>query len=124
MNAVLRTELRARPPLHDYKPVLRRALRRVLPPELAARSTKGSFSADHYGGMRANLPALAALTEGHLAGLGLIDPGLLRAHLTNGAAGIPMPLAPIEQALTAEAWLHAIHRAPTPVWIRQGAPRA
>ncbi|MFF2374767.1 albusnodin/ikarugamycin family macrolactam cyclase [Streptomyces xiamenensis] len=124
VNAVLRTELRIRPPLHDYKPVLRRAMRRVLPPELAARTTKGSFAADHYGGMRANLPALTALTEGHLAGLGLIDPGLLRAHLATGAAGIPMPLAPIEQALTAEAWLHAIHRAPTPVWIRQGAPHA
>ncbi|MFI9462641.1 albusnodin/ikarugamycin family macrolactam cyclase [Streptomyces xiamenensis] len=119
VDAVLRTELRSRPPLYAYKPVLRRAMCRVLPPQLAARTTKGSFNTAHYTGMRANLPALTDLTEGHLAGLGIIEPGLLRTHLAQGAAGVPMPLAAIEQFLTTEAWLHALHRAPALVWTRE-----
>ncbi|MEU9744704.1 albusnodin/ikarugamycin family macrolactam cyclase [Streptomyces niveus] len=117
VDTVLRTELRARPPVHAYKPVLARAMADVLPDALAARTTKGSFNADHYTGLRANLPQLQHLADGRLAALGLVDPALLRAHLGQAAAGIPMSLAPLEQALAAEAWLRTLDQ-PAMTWSR------
>ncbi|MQS17403.1 albusnodin/ikarugamycin family macrolactam cyclase [Streptomyces kaniharaensis] len=117
VDAVLRTEVRARPPVHSYKPVLARAMASVLPDALASRTTKGSFNADHYTGLRAALPELQRLADGRLAALGLVDPVLLRAHLAQAAAGIPMSLAPLEQALAAEAWLRTLDRTAT-TWSR------
>ncbi|MDT3395787.1 albusnodin/ikarugamycin family macrolactam cyclase [Streptomyces sp. B1866] len=116
VDAVLRTPLDQRPPVHTYKPLLVQAMSGLLPPAVAARTTKGSFDADHYAGLRANLPALMTLTDGHLADLGLINPARFRQALREAAAGIPMPLAAIEQALTVEAWLTAHHRSPAPAW--------
>jgi asparagine synthase (glutamine-hydrolysing) len=96
-----------------------RAVGDLLPPAVAARTTKGSFDTDHYAGMRANLDELMAQMDGHLAGLGLVEPQRLRKSLRRAAAGIPMPLATIEQALTAEAWLVAHYRETAPAWITQ-----
>ncbi|MET9917713.1 albusnodin/ikarugamycin family macrolactam cyclase [Streptomyces sp. NPDC006435] len=121
VNAVLTTPLEHRPAVHAYKPLLVRAVRDLLPPEVAARTTKGGFDTDHYAGMRANLDDLSALADGHLAGLGLIDPRRLRSRLCRAAAGIPMPLAALEQALTTEAWLVAHHREPAPAWTSRPA---
>ncbi|MFB7635644.1 albusnodin/ikarugamycin family macrolactam cyclase [Streptomyces sp. NPDC056149] len=116
MDTVLRTPIDQRPPVHAYKPLLSRAMTGLLPPAVAARTTKGSFDADHYAGLRANLPDLRALAHGHLADLGLINPNALDRALRAAAAGIPTPLATLEQALTAEAWLTAHHRDPAPAW--------
>ncbi|RDG35930.1 albusnodin/ikarugamycin family macrolactam cyclase [Streptomyces corynorhini] len=116
MDTVLRTSLDQRSRVHAYKPLLARAMRHLLPGKVAARTTKGSFNTDHYAGLRTNLADVSALADGHLAGLGLIDPNRLRGHLRQAAAGIPMPLATIEQALSAEAWLHSHHHTPGPVW--------
>ncbi|WP_424213531.1 albusnodin/ikarugamycin family macrolactam cyclase [Streptomyces sp. BI20] len=124
VNAVLANPLERRPAVHAYKPLLIRAVGDLLPPAVAARTTKGGFDADHYAGLRANLDDLAALADGHLAELGLIDPGHLRRHLRRAAAGIPMPLATLEQALTAEAWLVAHHREPAPAWTAHPARSA
>ncbi|MEU3687992.1 albusnodin/ikarugamycin family macrolactam cyclase [Streptomyces narbonensis] len=117
IDAVLRNPLERRPPVHGFKPLLVRAVGDLLPPEVAARTTKGSFEADHYTGMRTHLDDLQALADGHLASLGLLDPARFRRHLRHAAAGVPMPLATLEQALTAEAWLHAHHRDPAPAWV-------
>ncbi|MFE2375446.1 albusnodin/ikarugamycin family macrolactam cyclase [Streptomyces sp. NPDC059398] len=116
MDTVLRTPLAQRPPLHAYKPLLSGAMAGLLPPAVAARTTKGSFDADHYAGLRANLPDLLALADGYLASLGLIDPISLGRALYGAATGIPMPLATLEQALAAEAWLVAHHRDAPPAW--------
>ncbi|MES9590465.1 albusnodin/ikarugamycin family macrolactam cyclase [Streptomyces sp. NPDC086796] len=116
VNAVLANPLEHRPAVHAYKPLLIRAVGNLLPPEVAARTTKGSFDTDHYAGMRTNRDDLSALADGYLAGLGLIDPRRLRSHLRRAAAGIPEPLATLEQALTTEAWLVAHHREPAPAW--------
>lgn len=67
--------------------------------------------------MRASLDDLQALAEGHLASLGLLDAARFRRHLRRAAAGVPMSLATLEQALTVEAWLHAHHRNPAPAWV-------
>ncbi|MFG2827348.1 albusnodin/ikarugamycin family macrolactam cyclase [Streptomyces sp. NPDC048434] len=121
MDTVLRTPIGQRPPLHAYKPQLSQAMAGLLPPAVAARTTKGSFDADHYAGLRANLPDLLALTDGHLTGLGLINPTSLGRALCGAAAGIPSPLATLEQALAAEAWLVAHHRDPAPAWTSEYA---
>ncbi|MEV7088863.1 albusnodin/ikarugamycin family macrolactam cyclase [Streptomyces sp. NPDC093085] len=121
VDAVLRTPLDQRPAVHSYKPVLAGAMRHLLPTDVAARTTKGSFNADHYSGLRANLPELLALADGHLAELGLLDPGRLRGHLRQAAAGVPMPLATLEQALSAEAWLRAHRHTPGPAWTDRSA---
>ncbi|MFJ2702223.1 albusnodin/ikarugamycin family macrolactam cyclase [Streptomyces sp. NPDC087428] len=116
VDAVLRTPLDDRPPLYAYKPTLTRAFAKVLQPALAARTTKGSFEADHYSGMRAALPELLRDGVMHLAALGLVDTGRFRSQLRQAAAGVPMPLATIEQALAVDAWLASIGRAPAPRW--------
>lgn len=108
VDTVLRTEIYARPPIHAYKPLLVRAMTSVLPDRLAARTTKGSFNADHYTGLRANLAALQDLADGRLAALGLVDPGGLRADLALAAAGLPASVASLEQALATEAWLRTL----------------
>ena len=108
VDAVLRTPLEHRPPVHAYKPTLRRAMSRLCCRRaLAARTTKDDANSDHHAGMRANLPDLLDLADGRLAQLGLVDPACLRRHLREAAAGISIELAPLEQALAAEAWLAA-----------------
>jgi asparagine synthase (glutamine-hydrolysing) len=122
VDAVLRTPLDRRAPLHTYKPQLKLAMAHLLPPDVAARTTKGDFDADHHAGMRANLRDLMDLADGRLAGLGLVDPVRLRRALRSAAAGIPAPLASLEQALAAEAWLEAHDRESLPQWIVSAGP--
>ncbi|MEU6314651.1 albusnodin/ikarugamycin family macrolactam cyclase [Streptomyces sp. NPDC047014] len=124
VDAVLRVPLDQRPPLHAYKPLLTRAFGDILPPALTARTTKGSFEADHYSGLRAALPGLLASGGVRLAGTGLLDRGRLREQIRRAAAGVPMPLAAIEQALAADAWLHAVDTSPAPGWAVPLAGRA
>jgi asparagine synthase (glutamine-hydrolysing) len=94
----------------------------LLQPDVADRTTKGDFDADHHAGMRANLRDLMDLADGRLAGLGLVDPVRLRRALRSAAAGIPAPLASLEQALAAEAWLEAHDRESLPQWIVSAGP--
>jgi len=107
-----------------YKPLLADALTGLLPSALAVRATKGTFDADHHRGLRANLAALLGLADGHLAALGLIDPGQLRIALRSAAAGLPAPFGLLEPTLAAESWLRAISAAPPPAWERAEATAA
>ncbi|MFD7864501.1 albusnodin/ikarugamycin family macrolactam cyclase [Streptomyces sp. NPDC059783] len=124
VDAVLRTPLDLRPPLHAYKPVLTLAFADALPTELAARTTKGSFEADHYNGMRAALPDLLHTGGTNLATLGLIDEKRFQDHMRRAAAGVPLPLAHIEQAVAVNAWLHALAHTPGPAWVSPVPGRA
>ncbi|MEV7947566.1 albusnodin/ikarugamycin family macrolactam cyclase [Streptomyces rubiginosohelvolus] len=116
VDGVLRTPLDRRPPLHFYKPLLSSAMADLLPHAVANRQTKGSFEADHYAGLRANMPELLELAHGRLAEMGLIDATGLVQCLGRAAAGVPMSLATLEQALGSEAWLAAHAREPEPAW--------
>lgn len=117
VDAALRTPVHLRPAVYDYKPVLRRAMQHLLPPALAARTTKDHTNAEHFAGLRTHLPYLKGLVaDGHLARLGLVDARLLNQHLQHAAAGIPSGLGSLEQALATEAWLHAHHSRPAPAW--------
>ncbi len=61
----------------------------------------------------------ALAPDGHLAELGLINPARFRSALRSAAAGLPIPLATIEQALATEAWLVAHHREPNQAWTSE-----
>ncbi|MFQ6849507.1 albusnodin/ikarugamycin family macrolactam cyclase [Streptomyces sp. 35M1] len=116
VDGVLRTPLDRRPPLHVYKPLLSSAMAGLLPHAVANRQTKGSFEADHYAGLRANMPELLGLAHGRLAEMELIDATRLVHCLGRAAAGVPMSLAALEQALGSEAWLAAHAREPEHAW--------
>ena len=94
----------------------------LLPPTVANRGTKGSFDADHYRGIRANLAALLPLADGHLAAAGLVAPAAIRDMLTQAAAGLQVALASLESVLTAEVWLRAVNAAPPITWTTVAAP--
>ncbi|MGY3683188.1 albusnodin/ikarugamycin family macrolactam cyclase [Streptomyces sp. TE33382] len=117
VDTVLRTPIDLRPPIHAYKPLLSVAMAGLLPRAITDRRTKGSFDADHYAGLRANMPDLLELVHGRLAETGLIDASRLVRSLGHAAAGIPMSLATLEQALATEAWLAARGQTAGPTWI-------
>ncbi|WP_275295194.1 albusnodin/ikarugamycin family macrolactam cyclase [Amycolatopsis sp. La24] len=116
IDAYLSVPLAERPGPASYKPALAAAMDGLFPAKLAVRTTKGDFNPDHYGGMRANLPALHTLSEGRLAALGLVDPAALRRTLTMTAAGLPIPFSTVEPAVAAEVWLRAYADAPRVTW--------
>lgn len=116
IDAYLSVPLAQRPGPADYKPVLATAMNGLFPAMLAARTTKGDFNPDHYGGMRANLPALHALADGRLAALGLVDSAALRRTLTMTAAGLPIAFSIVEPAIAAEVWLRTLDDAPRTPW--------
>ncbi|EFL12449.1 asparagine synthase [Streptomyces sp. AA4] len=123
VDACLSVPLGERPGPASYKPVLAAAMGSLFPPRLAARTTKGDFTPDHYGGMRANLPALHDLADGRLAALGLVDPDALRRSLTLTAAGLPAPFSTVEPAVAAEVWLRALDREPPIAWTASGTAK-
>lgn len=105
-----------------YKPIMRAAMVDLFPAKLARRITKGDASSDHYQGLRRVLPQLREFMDGHLAGLGLIDPLKLHRAMTRAAAGLTDELYPIESAVASEAWLRAVQAAPGVGWTT--TPRA
>jgi asparagine synthase (glutamine-hydrolysing) len=101
-----------------FKPLLLDAFPGLLPQVVAARTTKGSYEADHYRGLRANLTSLRRFVDGRLARLGLISPGPLGRTLDLAAAGLPVPVAGLEQVITTEVWLRAVESTPPTRWVR------
>lgn len=116
VDAYLSVPLDERPGPAEYKPILRDALADLFPASLAARRTKGSFSADYYQGARANLSALHDLANGRLAELGLVNPAELRRTLTAVSAGLPVAFSTMEPTIAAEVWLQAIDADPVVAW--------
>jgi asparagine synthase (glutamine-hydrolysing) len=116
VDAYLSVPLDERPGPAEYKPIMRDALADLFPASLAARRTKGSFSADFYQGTRANLSTLHGLADGRLAELGLVDPAALRRTLTAVSAGVPVAFSAVEPAIAAEVWLRATDAAPAEAW--------
>ncbi len=106
-----------RPGLAEYKPTLAAGMADLFPAELATRTTKGTFTSDYYGGIRANLPALSGLADGHLAICGLVDVPALRRTLRMAAAGVPDAFTTIEPFVRAEVWLGAVLAAGPVHWV-------
>lgn len=125
LAAALSTPVAAMPRPSEYKPQIREALKDVYPPELAARTTKGSFASDYYAGLRTNLSPLLDLVDGRLSDLGLIRVDALRASIRAGAAGATgetVCLPQLDAALSLESWLRALERTEVIRWERQAIP--
>ncbi|MFD9904085.1 asparagine synthase-related protein [Streptomyces sp. NPDC059063] len=97
----------------DFKPMLRRAVRGIVPEEILARRSKGEFSAEAFQGMRRNRGDLLDLCDDlRLSRLGLVDPDALRTALL-GTKTQSRQLAPYENTLACESWLRSV-AAPAP----------
>jgi asparagine synthase (glutamine-hydrolysing) len=92
----------------SYKPILASALAGLVPADVFARRTKGDYSTEEYRGARQAITELRALLRGsRLADLGVIEPAPVLAALDRMAAGIAVPLGPLNMLLATEIWLRA-----------------
>ncbi|MER7045221.1 albusnodin/ikarugamycin family macrolactam cyclase [Streptomyces jumonjinensis] len=107
LDSVLAVPAAERWSAHRYKPLLVDAVRNLLPDSVVRRAAKGRFAMDHHHGLRANLSRVLDLADGHLAGLGLVRPAVLRSLLRRGALGVDIPWGLIEPVLGTELWLRA-----------------
>ncbi len=97
-----------------YKPLLVEAMRGILPEVIAARTTKGEFSADTRIGLRRHLPdILEVFADSALAAHGLINPDLLRRELLAPQVD-NTAVAFVEDLLGCETWLRTTQRPPPP----------
>lgn len=108
IQTALSVPLAERPGPATYKPILLEAMTGLFPASLQKRTTKGSYTADAYRGIRANLAQLVDLVDGHLAGHDLVDVPHLQRAIHVMAAGAPNPMAGFEPVLMAEAWLRTL----------------
>jgi len=105
VEACLSVRMHERTTPWHYKPLLREALRGLVPATVLERSTKGEFSADAYAGLRRHRADLAAVCEDPImARLGLVDPDALR---TACLSMYPpnLPLHALDATLACEVWL-------------------
>jgi asparagine synthase (glutamine-hydrolysing) len=107
IRAALSVPAHVRADPRAYKPLLGAALDGLLPAEVLTRKTKGDYTAEDYAGVRAALPALRTLLrDSRLADLGVIEPAAVLAAVDRMAAGVTVPLGPLNTVLATEAWLH------------------
>ncbi|MGC0417528.1 asparagine synthase (glutamine-hydrolyzing) [Embleya sp. AB8] len=116
LDAVLSASPEQRCSIGRYKPLLADTFADVLPQAHRERPTKGVFVGDFHRGVRANLPRLLALADGRLAGMGLVDPGPLRAAMHAAGLGARTVWPPLLSAFAAECWLDAVGRAERIRW--------
>lgn len=92
----------------EYKPLIKEAMRGIVPAASLERLTKAESSAEEEAGLRANHADLLALCEGsRLAELGLIDAHKLRASCHYSPA-LTRPHESLQQTFTSEVWLRRI----------------
>ncbi|MEJ3652795.1 asparagine synthase-related protein [Actinomycetes bacterium KLBMP 9759] len=103
----------------EYKPLLVRAMRGLVPAEVLARTSKDGSGHEWFAGLKAQRPALAALAEdSRLVRYGLADAEpLRRALLSPQLATVPMQ--PLEQTISHEVWLRDLEAHPTPAYLRK-----
>jgi asparagine synthase (glutamine-hydrolysing) len=112
ITAALSVPAAARADPRSYKPLLRVALRGLVPAAVFDRRTKGDYAAEDYLGARAGSHALRnLLRDSRLAALGVIEPGALDGTLDRMIAGVAVPLGPLNMLLATESWLRSADRA-------------
>lgn len=109
IEACLSTRPWARTDPWEFKPLLTTAMRDVLPMQLIARMTKGSYTPDvHAGWSRHRTEVLALVRDPLLADLGFVDRDRLHRSLTGwGASGVPP--AYVTDLLALELWARNTH---------------
>jgi asparagine synthase (glutamine-hydrolysing) len=107
----------------DYKPLLKAAMRGLLPPGSLARTTKDHATREWYRGLRAHRRELAALADGSvLAERGLVRLDRLREALASPET-LTTPTVALEQTIWMECWLRDLADHPEPTFLKKGADR-
>lgn len=92
----------------EFKPLIKEAMRGIVPAASLERTTKAESSAEEEAGLRVNHPDLMALCEdSRLAGLGLVDADRLRAA-SHYSPSLTRPHESLQQTFTSEAWLRRL----------------
>ncbi|MGW4528405.1 asparagine synthase-related protein [Amycolatopsis sp. NPDC004378] len=120
MDACLAVRPEQRTDPWQPKPLLRQALRDVVPEHLLSRRTKGFYNHDIYRGWKANRDQVRGLlADSRLTQLGLVDESMLRRELaTFGPTGLPPAF--VTDLIALETWLRDL----TPALPRAGRPCA
>lgn len=92
----------------QYKPLLTAATAGLLPETVRNRAAKGTFVGDHHQGLRRNLHHVLDLTDGRLAGRGLITLDKLRSEIHMAAAGRNIHWGHLQRVLAVEVWLRSL----------------
>jgi asparagine synthase (glutamine-hydrolysing) len=110
----------------SFKALLRQSLADIVPKEVLARQTKGSYWGTVYAGMHRALPEITALlNESRLADLGIIEPAAVLALLQKMDALEYLPFTHFNQVIAVELWLRSLdtaQRASVRVAQPQSAP--
>ena len=106
IEAVMAIRLEDRTSLTEYKPVLKMAMRGIVPQEILDRRSKGNYSKNLYSGIRKHQQRILDELghDSHLARLGIIDPDAVRKTLST-VHPEPLALRPADPTLACEAWL-------------------
>ncbi|WP_328608974.1 asparagine synthase-related protein [Amycolatopsis sp. NBC_00345] len=109
IEAVMAIRLEDRTSLTEYKPVLKQAMRGIVPDEILARRSKGDYSPHLYSGIRRHQQRILGELgpDSHLARLGLIDPDAVRRTLPSMHPDA-RTLAPADPTLACETWLRTV----------------
>jgi asparagine synthase (glutamine-hydrolysing) len=100
-------------PSEQTKPVLAKAMRDILPPNIRDRRDKRSFNEVYYLGLSRYRPGLEAMiAQSPIDDLGMIDKEILRRSLEEAALGVadPRKLQRLNLTLSLIAWLSAQRR--------------
>ena len=116
VDAVLGVPADLRTSPRRYKPLLTEVARGLLPEPVRLRAAKGVFVGDHHRGLRANLPHVLDLADGHLADRGLADPQRLDRQIRRAALGLDTNWGRLEPLLCAELWLRTVAAVPPVPW--------
>ncbi|MFF8815542.1 albusnodin/ikarugamycin family macrolactam cyclase [Streptomyces pactum] len=124
LDAVVSAPVEQRYSARRYKPMLAGTFADLLPEAHRKRAAKGLFVGDFHQGLRVNLRCVIGLADGRLAALGIVNPVPLRAAIHAAALGAQTVWPPLLAAVSAEAWLEAVERAPGTVWTQTPAAPA
>ncbi|MFI5783366.1 asparagine synthase-related protein [Nocardia sp. NPDC051570] len=103
-----------------YKPLIKEAMRGIVPDETLTRQTKDISTSDEVNGFRRHRGDLLALWEdSRLARLGLIDAATLH-ELCRGPLPAQLGEDSLRQTLACEVWLRSLEGSPVPVEMVEG----
>ncbi|WP_176225021.1 asparagine synthase-related protein [Rhodococcus sp. 1168] len=107
VDLALRVRLHERGTPWEFKPLLRSATAKIVPPELMSRSTKNDMTEDVYRDLRSARESLREMCENSvLVSMGLVDrKELLTACGIQHAAGLSLPS--FVMTMNCEAWLRS-----------------
>lgn len=92
-----------------FKPLIRAAMRDVVPSAALDRGSKGNYLGEDYRGVRAEAAGLRKrLAESPLADMGLIEPGSIVQSIDRAVMGIGTPFPALNRLIAYDLWLRSL----------------